>query len=690
MPGTPAWNATPHGRRSISEVAAAIKSRDGASRLVLLIGAGVDQALSSRPGWTDLLDEVAGGPDGATLDRSHLKDVAKQWPMEAAEAIRLTLGPVGYRENISRAIPARTNEAVAETAIAQALTAVVCSGVRLIVSLNYTDDLVAVLRLNLPARLTVRVIDRTELPAWRLGHLFEPASGEVNVVKLHGSIAATDGVSGSPVVLSRSTYDAVLTSDSPYRKILSRLFEDYVVLSVGVSWSDVALRDAAAQARRELPVARPMHYATLPQEGTSRDWWEQRALTASYGVRPLYYDKYQQVPELLQSIAEVASGKLTPAPGASLEIVASWLRRVGDYESRQQSIWFAEEPTGVPNWKITSDAILRACRAEVIDPDTWLNCARVEGHLRHFVWFWLHPAERSAARMRVWSAIARSWRSLPSEAQKAFWDEERLIGSLEWDNRESETPDRAVLEFAYGAHEVMGAASPEPAVREWAQRLAQLGRHAPQSIAARRSQLAGIVWSQPPTQRLLEGMQEAYWEGMEAKVAHDLAENRIKLEIVNRPDTTLRDWPDSVRSALHEQCDHVRELARVAGSTRREAGAIVLGSFFISPDRAQSDLIAAYRRLTDLGGGRSEPTASWSVIVGLIAAVSDQARDVPSERLLPSLCEWLLDKCGKVPLDGSILTTVEQNYSVFWRTFHPRAADLAVEVARLLQGRAIN
>ncbi|WP_432876403.1 SIR2 family protein [Kribbella sp. CA-245084] len=690
MPGVPAWQVTPHGRRSLSEVATAAETDSQAARLVLLVGAGVDQSLNHRPGWTDLLGDVAKAGD-VHVNRTELNEVSNQWPMESAEALRITLGPTGYTDGIRKAVPFIPGDTAAATPLAKAITRLVSGGVSLIVSLNYTDDLIDVLRANLPSEFGVRVIERTELSAWPLGQLFQPPKNQVNVLRLHGAIPF-DGVVGEPVVLSRSTYDAALSADSPYRAILSRLFEDYVVLSVGVSWNDVALRDAAATVRRKLPIARPMHYATLQQVGTTRDWWEQRALTASYGVRPLYYKEHEEVAQILDSIADMAAGLRTPAADSPLEEIASWLDDVGDYESRQQSSWFAQGDT--PNWQAMVDAIRRACDGDSMDPGVWLACARIESHLRHFLWFWLPISDRSATRKTLWTGIARSWASLGLGAQSELWNSDQLQAALSWRSQSPASTSRALLQFAIGAHEVMGRGPQAPVVEEWRNRLSVLAHTGGSSITAKRSGLARQVWTDPASPRLLAEVQNAYWEGIEAKVALDLVEMRIKDEAGARTavdhgrSPTMRDWPDSLRADLFGQCDHVRELARVVGSTRREVGAIVLASFFIPADQAEGYLIAAYRRMTEMSAGRPEPTATWAVIIGLIAAYSDQASGVEDARLVPVLCEWLQDKCGRIPLDEPIADAVEQVYAVFWKRFHPRAAELAVGVAKSLLATA--
>ena len=78
--------------------------------------------------------------------------------------------------------------------------------------------------------------------------------------------------------------------------------------------------------------ARSMHYATRELRGNGeRAWWEERALTASYGLRPLYYDSHDEVPEIVNSIISVAGNESGPPPDAGLENIADWLDEVGDF-----------------------------------------------------------------------------------------------------------------------------------------------------------------------------------------------------------------------------------------------------------------------------------------------------------------------------------------------------------------------
>jgi len=520
--------------------------------------------------------------------------------MEAAEALRLTLGPDDFAKELRIALPAMPGFELRASSLAAAISKLVEAGVRVIVSLNYTDDLAAAIKLRLPS-FTVRVIDRAELSAWPLGDLLDPPRNQVHILKLHGSVPPAGAAAAPSVVLDRSSYDAALSAETPYRGILGRLFEDFTVLSVGVSWVDVPLRDAAAQARRRLPVARPMHYATRPRsENGARDWWEERALTASYGLRPLYYANHDEVPQILTSIAGLADPKSAPADNVPLEKIAAWLDEVGDFESQQQSAWFAD------NWAKVSNLVNDACEPTNLTPDRWFAAARAERHLRHFIWFWLGPEERAAHRNSLWEAVAQAWGNLPPSETERLWQDERIAAALEWDAQPSEDMrDRVLLEFALGAYEIYGRdVQSQSAAAPWLSRLDGVRRGArPESIAAYRINLATQVWATQPGTHLLTAARNACWESMEAKVALDIAQKKFletSSSSLSPMSPTPRDWRGADRDPLWRECDHVRELSRVAGSNRREAGAIVLASFLAPVDQAESDLIAAYRRVREL------------------------------------------------------------------------------------------
>lgn len=646
--------------------------------LILLVGAGVDQAIAGRPGWVELLTKLA-GPDLPAADTSALSQVATAWPMETAEALRLSLSPDGFASALEKAL----GECVERPSdLADALADLVKGGISMIVSLNYTEDLVAVLGQRCPGK-TFRTINRSELGAWPLGLLTSPPRDEVHILKLHGTMPVSAAADASGIVLERSSYDSVMFSEAPYREVLERMFQDFVVLSVGVSWTDVPLRDAVAQAKQRMPVARRMHFM-VRQHGPSdaHDWWEERALTSSYGLRPLYYREHDEVSALITSITRSADLTRTPRPEASLTELAAWLDTAGDFESQQQSAWFAL------HWEDLATRVESLRTMPVLAAEDWRDAVRIERHLRHFIWFWLDPRLRNARRKAIWEALADSWRKLTPADQDALWRTDRIVRAVEHDVDATES-DRAIFDFALGAYEIYGADQTSD-VALWAERLETLRAGHAASRAAQRVDLAQRVFvqRQKASQSLVARAQAARWESMEAKIALDLAQSVLMDMRRSHPaDLRLRDLPNNARDRLWKLCDWVRELARVSGSNRREIGAIVLASFVAPTAQAESDLVAAYRQSTELHAGQVEPTAAWSIVIGLIAVFVDQAKDVPFDQLLEALMPWLRNKCGVIPMDERLAKVVKENYGPHWGSFHRKAADLAPYVAERLLAR---
>jgi hypothetical protein len=680
MPGVPAWRMTPRGRRSIGEIANALDSQRGFP-VALLVGAGVDQAISGRPGWTAMLDRLGQGLDMNDDRKSALLEVARGWPMETAEALRVSLGPAEFSRRLHETLPPLPRGIAFSAPLAVTIAGMVQKGVGVIVTMNYTDDLCRALRHLLPTSFRVRVIDNTELSAWPLGRMFKPLPGDVHIIKIHGSLPEARSNSSAGVMLDRSSYDLAMTAESPYLEILARLFEDFAVFSLGVSGSDVPLRDAAARVKQRLPVARPMHYVARQQASNgATDWWEERALTSAYGLRPLYYAEHGEVSEMTAEIVNLA-GARPPAGNAPLPVIASWLDRFGDFESHQQSRWFAKQ------WSPVSESIRDACAPGTVNAENWLASAQIERHLRHFLWFWLHPSQRQEYRRELWSRISDAWELLTPAEREELWDDAAVSEVLEWNNRTLADASRyrAVLDFAIGAHEVMGSDESNPSVQRWLDSLRRAGRYDVRSVTGRRIAVASRVWSSPASSDLVRTAQDACWEAIEAKVALDMVEDRIAHEYASSAARSPRDFPGGLRHRLWKQSEYVRSLSRVAGCNRREAGAIVLASLLAPYDQAEGDLIAAYRRVADLSGGRPEPTAAWSILIGLIALFVDQAGGkVMDNDLIEPLSEWLTDKCGPITVDAALAEVVNRNYATYWSGFHNRAANLAPKVAEHL------
>jgi SIR2-like domain len=714
---TPDWEVTPRGRRNCAALGAAVRaSAEGGPGVVLLVGAGADQALGRRPSWDDLLRQVLlDAPLPLSQQPSHqifpdqLLSRAGTWPEEAAEALKVTLGSAGFTSGLTSALSrtAGNEGSTGVTTFADALVALVRSGIRCVVSLNYTDDVPRTLRENLSDDTHVRVINRSELAAWPLEALLTPPPGSVHVLKIHGSLPGLSSRRTTGIVLDRSSYTAMASEGSFYRSVLERMFGEHIVVTLGVSWRDAPLREAAARSRLRRPITFHPHYMVRQQQADrGSEWWEERLLAAAFGLRSLGYARHEEVPKLLRQVARHAGGapiyrgELGPAAlptpmKDSMAQIAKWLDGVGDYESTLQSQWFAK-------W---AEKVLARFDQELAAPDLsggdeWLVYARIERHLRHFLWFRLSADRRRAARTKAWGLVARAWQTLP-QAERTRWRDAAAMDDV-LDGAAATVEDglgyRAVLDFAIGAWEANEGREDE-LVADWVNWLRYVRRSMNGRILAHRISLAELTWGlgrpashEANAARLgqqLELARVGRWESMEAKVQLDVVQG-IARELAEKGsqgapplDVTPRKWQATDRQRVREHASHAVELARVSGATRREIGAIVIGALVTPPAEAEADLIGAYRRVQAVGVDALEASATWSVVTGLVAVYLDQGGpDAPGPK--SDLIHWITNKCPELRVTREDHQAVVDNFAPHWSTFHPRAAELSTVIAEAL------
>jgi SIR2-like domain len=709
----PVWRSSPRARRSIAELSSVIqRSKPGGPGAVLLVGAGVDTAIAGRKGWSELLRNAVLNPTGNAAD--HAIDTAyseafvvaaDRWPEEAAEALRISLGEVGFEARITDVLNGPA--AQGDSATTDAIASLVKAGVRCILSLNYTDYLAEALRPLLPG-LSLQVVNRLEFSAWTTESLLSPPAGHLTILKLHGSLSRAPAGANSGLILDRTSYAVAAAEGSLYRQVLERVFEDYTVVTVGISWRDVPLREAAARARMRRPVASRPHYAVREQRPDPRaEWWEDRLLSSAYGVRSLPVSDFSQLPRLLQEVAAVgastnergqsfAKSDKTPAAHGDIAEVARWLERIGDYESPEQTRWFGMKG----NARKLAKRILRDIdNGAITDEAVWFTYARVERHLRHALWFQLTWNEGGSLRERVWSALAQAAEHLPPSSARSIWDRSGIVTTFERGGNDLERAlrHRTAFDFAVGSVEVSPSAS--AGRQRWQRRLRGLSNRRGNGIAQIRAALALEVWpsershDRPEGRLLQERLRSArygQWESLEAKVALDIAEVSVQslARDTERASRRLppRAWGAAERREVLVQAAHAQGLGRVAGTLRREVGAVVLGAFASPVDEAQSALVAAYRRSHEAGTDAIEASTIWAIVIGLIATFIDEYDQdpVPTEELE----RWIVNKCPELHVGREDLPAITDNYVRHWGQFHGPAADRASDVAILMANQA--
>jgi hypothetical protein len=615
--------------------------------------------------------------------------------MEAAEALRNAVGPTQFWDAIRRVLQSAGE--IRPTVLGTALYHLIDAGVQVVVNLNYTRDFLdLVAPIFRVAGRQVRVIDRFHLGSFNFHELLHPPEGVVHVVYLHGFVdpLSTDEPG---VVLDRKSYDEATLATAHYMHLLVRLFQDFTVISVGASWMDVPLRSAAAQAVFDFPIASRTHYAILPQtEDPNMDLWQERALVSSYSVRPLHYVVENRVDhsEAGRIIQAIATPQLLPNYGApptdeDLLHIADILDQWGDYEAAAQGDWMAI------NWQVLTDAVGWRSN-DNLTPELWMALARIERHLRHFLWFYMPPTDkgRAFARSRLWDHVASLWSCLPPEDQTRIWDPQHMVlQGAKGASRAHSITNPGLFEFALGAYEVQYELDGIPISGEaehWRSKLEGLCAYLPTSLLSRRVALAQRVWAQRTPDGvgldyldLRRSAAHAAWEALEAKIALD----QLQAEFLSRVRTDSRkprEWGESARRLLLALGDDACGAARVAGCFRREVGAVVLSSFIAPLQQAERNLIAIHRRFVESSSRLQELSMLWWIYIGFLGVFCDKHRPVAADSR--EAFRWLTQRCGAPDVPGKeLLTAIRGNSIPHWRKFHEPAADLVTEILDMLE-----
>ena len=697
------WNSSPRGRRAIGDLSAIINPPDVPHEhshfpVALILGAGVDTNLSgeiARPPWTRLISKLAMscGIDG--IRNNALKQLASSWPLEAAEALRCFAGPVAYgnaiREFVSTKVELNKNN------LYESLRNLIKNRVRLVINFNYTPDVLNILR---DIDKKTRVIDRYHLGAWNHYQLLFPPSDTIHIIHLHGFI--DPGIADFPsVVLDRKSYDEITLSSTYYNKLLRRLFQDFTVITVGLSWTDFFLRNAAAEIRYEFPIAMRTHYALLKHDNPAKDMWLERGLISSYSVRSLYYKEYTEVGDVIKSIEELRPPNKELALSrkkADIIELADRLDQLGDYESGMQSDWMAS------NWSDVKEMIeerIVNITSDELSLEFWLAFARIERHLRHFLWFYLDPDPkvRSETRRSIWEKIANRYSEINDDDREFFLlSNIKRLDQLKYFKPENRVKFdiRGFFEYAIGAYEVFYGLDNHQMSSislDWRNMLESFQKKAPRSIIGRRIQLARIIWQKLPPQKDLEKLRNdasiCGWESLEAKIVLD----QLQAEFLQRrpkSNKLPREWGNKQRQKIITLSEDAYSVARNAGCLRREVGSVILGSFVDSLPKAERNLIAIYERFVENGGRSKDIAMIWWIFIGLLAVYYDKRMKKRINNIfIKEAIDWIELRCSKIVLPESrVIDALKQNSFKHWKGFHRQATLLAEGILNKISNNA--
>jgi hypothetical protein len=612
-----------------------------------------------------------------------LELTANEYPVEAAEALRISIGRDRYHKVLRQVTRKRDTRG---ERMANAIGALVELGINLIVTFNYTRDLQQVL----PPDREVIVIQRNHLPGWSKLDLLHPEGKKIHILAMRGVVDEQLGVLDSAILDSRS-YDAVMFSDFHYADVLQRLFQDYTVVSIGLSWKDVMLRHSAARVHYSSPLYGRTHAAILPRAqgagARKRDIWQERSLVSAYSLRPLYYDPANRHAELVTLLDEfttlvigVRSNAPPPAGAPGIHVLATMaetLDACGDHECVFHREWFGA------HWA-RSQAALEAAAQCNLTTSSWIALARIERHLRHFLWAYVAPERRDDERKRLWTMIAEIGMQKYRAGELREWSTASLALAL---GAKPNVVARGLFDFSLGAYEVFYDADENEAVRFWRSLLED--ERCP-DIVRPRVEIAKQVW-RPETKenentlaKLRDAAIRCGWEGIEAKIVLGKCELMFREARRRRP---LRDLPETQRKRLLDVAMDAREVARLAGSGGRELGAVALGSLVQNPGPAEAELVGVHRGFAKRIEAGAGPVGDWGIYVALLATLLDR---LDGKTLVhpDQARKWLEERCGRIERPPLVNTNVAAVINQYWTPYHMRAANLAIRVAKIVRADA--
>jgi hypothetical protein len=642
----------------------------GHPRVVIFLGAGVDSALNGRPTWAKLVDELAASARVSHVVRSAMKELGD--PIVGAEALRVSLGTDSFERALRMRFKGRAPDGRGSYAV-WALKRLVESGIGLFATFNYSRDVVRALEGGCQVVLSQPrdFADGDYSRLWR-GTSNDAHPGDrsgpktVRLLALHGCVDPSQEHM-EPVADLRSYGERA--SERAYTDLLSYLLGSCRCVSIGFSWTDPLVVSAAMRSRHGHLA--PRHIALMPiHPGTSPVTMQlrERAWVSALGVRPVYYSvpagdtRHQHIadvvrlatsagPEADLALAVDALGFATDNSEreSSLLRIGALLDSCGDYESGVHKRFFAA------HYAVIRDTMLAASPTSL---DSWLSCAAIERHLRHFVWVYSDQGRRASVRAAIWLKVADAC-PCPPDA----WPLSHALGVG------ASRAERVVFEFALGAYEVFGDSAP-PRAALWRDYLLRCG----DAQVRARAELARQLWRPRVGIHLLRHLRllalECGWESIEAKLALDLGERLLQREMVGRgKPVTPRDIGRRSGSAVASALDDASVLSNSAGAERRKVGSVVLRSMVRDAARSEHELVTLWHGVDGIGEHGS-PVSQWAICAGLSASLLDRGRQ---ELAAADVTRWLEERVGRLPVVPAG-TDLQVSIPQYWKRFHPGAA----------------
>lgn len=424
--------------RSIGNIRASMNDK----QVAFLLGAGFDKALNRKsPNWSKVILDI-GGIKSNNGNQVYLDAITDQWPTELALLYKYHhVSKDTFYKKLNKAVNIKNNKTE------EAGFMKIFSSCNLFITFNYSNLLYDILQKNCKrTNRKLRVFDREYLKTLE-GEWF-PKKDDVYLIHLHGRCSDR-----SFPILDAWGYNIVSNEDLHYTRFLKDVFTSRDVISIGVSWRDVPLRNIAAKAQLERGYAAKSHIiidhveddkykinltSLIKRLNTDR----RNAMRLAYGVDSISCTKAQRQ----KLLSCVASGfpqmqKLRD----NFNAIADYFDSVGDFESPQQINFLAsyaltakqvdngaeEETDRAKNVKNVADGarmlscdIINKLSEDLITPVT---AARIERHLRHHLYLYLNS--NKSLRNCLWSSINKKTNTCRGFDERLRFD--HAIGEFE-------------------------------------------------------------------------------------------------------------------------------------------------------------------------------------------------------------------------------------------------------------------
>ncbi len=543
--------------RKFSEIQARLDSGE----VAFLIGAGIDRQLAKVACWADLLDGLIRETPHfrATGRPSSFADISARFPAEVGYLARWNLGDVRFTEKLSRAV--NPHSAIPQPSFVSVLTQLLFNS-NLIVTTNYSSVLQTALERSLGAR-TLVVRDREELSTLDFPTP-RPRPHEILLVHIHGRCSDR-----SLPILDAWGYSIARDDSDDYTSFLRRLFSERFVVTIGCSWEDAPLRDAAAFVKRKMFYFNRAHLAFLFQQRRRSRELEvgfKNAMRGALGVEviPVDEDTQQAALESLSPLAVTDYPRLNDLAG-----IAEFLDNAGDYDCELQHGWLRHLARIHSIAPINEIASIRKVLDELqdrildkllpnVDGRVWLTAAKIERHLRHHRY--LYFKANNARRQDLWLKLAATFKAayLPRRNSRLLFD--FLVGSIELAVPHGAKLNRITRQFQIKS-----------------------------LLFKKRLRLAREVWGgglrstflRNEMQLLEDRLLDVGWESMAAKVCGD--------KVAFEAEAAAKGESRRAIVRILDESERAEGLARLAGSFWRHFKPSVLHAFW-NPNSAQARL----------------------------------------------------------------------------------------------------